>query len=306
MSRYPGYPIVELPKIKDWNILDPDYKPIDFTHPVVLKKPIWADPDMGEVDLEEYLTRLTFSIDQFFNPLSNLPFKDEHGFRLNPLGRTGLKGRGLLGKYGPNHATDFIGFRQDPQTLKIQILLIKRGDGTGKLALPGGMVNKGEIEDEAFVRESLEEAVFFENEEDKAKFKALMKSQAKRIFSCPVDDPRQTDYSWMESTIYSYFFHGELEQLVNEKAKIIGRDDAEKAFWEDLTYDLIKPSDLFFASHLDFIWITLILSDEPAIKDIVSDFLFKLSKETDSGRLFKQYFKYCPDLQASLSLNSES
>lgn len=26
----------------------------------------------------------------------------------NPVGRTGLKGRGVLGKWGPNHAADFI------------------------------------------------------------------------------------------------------------------------------------------------------------------------------------------------------
>lgn len=28
------------------------------------------------------------------------------GRPLNPLGRTGLKGRGILGKWGPNHAAD--------------------------------------------------------------------------------------------------------------------------------------------------------------------------------------------------------
>lgn len=28
------------------------------------------------------------------------------GRPLNPLGRTGLKGRGLLGRWGPNHAAD--------------------------------------------------------------------------------------------------------------------------------------------------------------------------------------------------------
>lgn len=258
MSRYPGYPTdIPIPKVKDWGIIDSEYQPLDFTHPVVLKQPVWADPKMEDMDLNEYLLRETHSIDHLVHPLTDLPFKDEKGFRLNPLGRTGLIGRGLLGRFGPNQAADFIGFRRDPKTFKIQILLIKRGDGTDTNALPGGMVNQGEIAEHAFVRESLEEAVFFENEEDKTQFQTLMKTQAKRIFACQVNDPRQTDYSWMESTIYSCFFQGDLQKLVNEKAKIIGRDDAKKAFWADLTYDLIKPSDLFFASHLDFIWITL-------------------------------------------------
>lgn len=30
----------------------------------------------------------------------------EENFPLNPRGRTGLAGRGLLGRYGPNHAAD--------------------------------------------------------------------------------------------------------------------------------------------------------------------------------------------------------
>lgn len=29
-----------------------------------------------------------------------------NGRPLNPQGRTGLKGRGILGKWGPNHAAD--------------------------------------------------------------------------------------------------------------------------------------------------------------------------------------------------------
>lgn len=33
-------------------------------------------------------------------------YQVENGYPLNPIGRTGLKGRGLLGRWGVNHAAD--------------------------------------------------------------------------------------------------------------------------------------------------------------------------------------------------------
>ena len=42
------------------------------------------------------------------------------GAPLNPLGRTGLAGRGLLGKWGPNHAADPIVTRWEPLTGHLQ------------------------------------------------------------------------------------------------------------------------------------------------------------------------------------------
>ena len=35
-------------------------------------------------------------------------FTDNGGFPLNPYGRTGLTGRGVLGRWGPNHALDAV------------------------------------------------------------------------------------------------------------------------------------------------------------------------------------------------------
>lgn len=33
-------------------------------------------------------------------------YKIENGYPLNPIGRTGIVGRGVLGRWGPNHAAD--------------------------------------------------------------------------------------------------------------------------------------------------------------------------------------------------------
>lgn len=39
---------------------------------------------------------------------------DARGYPLNPRGRTGMRERGLLGKWGPNHAADPIVTRWQP------------------------------------------------------------------------------------------------------------------------------------------------------------------------------------------------
>ncbi len=72
------------------------------------------------------------------------------GRPLNIRGRTGLKGRGVLGRYGPNHAADPIVTRwtrnpdsgeieTNPKTGKkvLEFVAIKRMK-TGEWALPGG------------------------------------------------------------------------------------------------------------------------------------------------------------------------
>ena len=64
----------------------------------------------------------------------------------NPIGRTGMKGRGLLGRWGPNHAVDPIVSRwqRDGKGEKVmmagkpvmEFVAIKRKD-TGDWAIPG-------------------------------------------------------------------------------------------------------------------------------------------------------------------------
>jgi ADP-ribose pyrophosphatase len=76
----------------------------------------------------------------------------------NPRGRTGMHGRGLLGKWGPNHAADPIVTRFDPSRPdQLQVVAIKRKD-TGDWALPGGMVDSGETVSLTVKREFEEEA----------------------------------------------------------------------------------------------------------------------------------------------------
>ena len=89
---------------------------------------------------------------------------------LNIRGRTGVTGRGVLGKWGPNHAADPIVTRwkhgehgealKDETTGKriLEFVCIQRKD-TGIWAIPGGMVDPGEKASTAVKREFMEEAL---------------------------------------------------------------------------------------------------------------------------------------------------
>ena len=52
------------------------------------------------------------------------------------MGRTGLRGRGILGRWGPNHAVDPLVSRFTEEG-KLQYIAIERSD-TAQWALPGG------------------------------------------------------------------------------------------------------------------------------------------------------------------------
>ena len=92
------------------------------------------------------------------------------GRPLNVKGRTGLSGRGVLGKWGPNHAADPVvtrwskaenGARKVEEATGrpvLEFVCIQRRD-TGLWAIPGGMVDPGERVSATLKREFMEEAL---------------------------------------------------------------------------------------------------------------------------------------------------
>ena len=153
-----------------------EYKPKFFEHEVLTKfargvkeEPSpqkWADPNtLASSEFQaELQKRKTFSTSLPFGALIEqtlseaVRFDTKTGAPLNPRGRTGIVGRGLLGKFGPNHAADPIVTRfhpKDPE--KLQFVAIQRKD-TGDWALPGGMVDAGENTSLTVRREFEEEA----------------------------------------------------------------------------------------------------------------------------------------------------
>ena len=55
-------------------------------------------------------------------------------------GRTGLAGRGKLGRWGPNQAARSIVTRRHPKSGALEMVAVRRKD-TSEWSIPGGMVN---------------------------------------------------------------------------------------------------------------------------------------------------------------------
>ncbi|EPB74034.1 hydrolase, NUDIX family [Ancylostoma ceylanicum] len=116
---------------------------------------------------------------------------------INPIGRTGLRGRGVLGRWGPNHAADPLVTRIKND--KLQFVAIKRGD-TGEWAIPGGMVDAGEQVSDTLKREFSEETL---GGKARAELEQLW-SNGRELYRGYVDDHRNTDNAWMETTCVNF------------------------------------------------------------------------------------------------------
>ena len=285
-SAHPAYPARAEVVDADvsWQCGAADYHPTEFTHPVVfandstLKPGGWADPGASRYPTPRPPPTLRLAaahtqnllatperraIDRAADPANPaIDWSTRESFEgairftaggsapTNPRGRTGMHGRGLLGKWGPNHAADPIVTRFDPSRPdRLQVVAIKRKD-TGDWALPGGMVDSGEMVSLTVKREFEEEAGnLADYPEQQALFKkpgpdpdpppsfspdpataptlnpsscaspspALAPTQAqfreslealfergKEIYRGYVDDPRNTDNAWMETTAFHF------------------------------------------------------------------------------------------------------
>lgn len=183
------------------------------------------------------------------------------GYPLNPVGRTGIVGRGLLGRWGPNHAADPIVTRWkrdntgtievDKQTGDpiLQFVAIQRRD-SGEWAIPGGMVDPNETVSTTLMREFMEEALNF-LEMDDTERKVLQNSikefftKGDEIYKGYVDDPRNTDNAWMETVAIN--FHDEENNVVGKLALKAG-DDARNVRWMDINKEIN-----LYANHSDFL-----------------------------------------------------
>jgi len=241
-----------------WNVPFPEYEPITFTIEQILKdKPFWADPDVADT---EAFSKIKFNeLDGPVNRVSFVrPYDIVGGLPQNPIGRTGICGRGQLGKWGPNHAADPIVTRWKRDANKkivkhangkqiLEFVCIQRRD-TKEWAIPGGMVDADEEISLTMKREFGEEALNSLEESHKKETKRNIDQLFKNgehIYKGYVDDPRNTDNAWMETVASN--FHDEKGETVG-KIPLSAGDDAAAVRW--LSID--GPLELY-ASHSLFI-----------------------------------------------------
>jgi ADP-ribose pyrophosphatase len=143
-----------------WSVEAPQYQPTEFVAPHVranssdAKPDGWADPDkphQAEIQRRGSHELQRLNMPWMFDPKTKRP--------LNPRGRTGMTNRGALGKWGANHAADPIVTRYNllRPGRPLEMVAIKRHD-TGEWAIPGGMVDPGELVSQTLKREFTEEA----------------------------------------------------------------------------------------------------------------------------------------------------
>jgi 8-oxo-dGTP pyrophosphatase MutT (NUDIX family) len=182
---------------------------------------------------------------------------------------TGVIGRGTLGQFGPNPATDPIVSRwkkdQDGNIIYKKgnplmefVMITRKHDGVdfstleeaiklGLVAWPGGMVEPGKSVGDTVKQEFLEEA----------KCGLEMSDNDRRVAEDEIDklfrngdiiykgycgDPRDTDNAWMESTVYH--FHDDYG--ITDTIKLKAGDDAKHVCW--VTWDPKHPL-IMYANH---------------------------------------------------------
>lgn len=139
----------------------------------------------------------------------------------------------MLDKWGPTEAADPIVTRHNPTNGLLEVLLVQRKD-TGEWALPGGKVDEGEEPRKAAARELREESQMCGAEEDF--------STARIVYAGYVDDSRNTDHAWMETTA----LHIHLNERQARTVTIEAGSDADAAQWVSVEEGLYPK---LFASH---------------------------------------------------------
>ncbi|PLX22366.1 MAG: hypothetical protein C0600_16680 [Ignavibacteria bacterium] len=221
-SSYPGRQRISIDEAT-WRFDCPDYDPPYHVEAEVLEQDRtkidggWADPE------DEFTVSYALSDEK------KLEFSDD-GKPLNPSGRTGMAGRGALGRWGPNPLVIPVITRYNSQKTGLELLVCEISEDVD--SLPEDFVNFGEnVSDvlQNYIRGILVEDISSAN--------------ATHLFQDYLYDARQTDNAWIHGIAY-------LLHLDNEESEVKAHKSQCRLRWQELTPEQINQFSIGKATIL--------------------------------------------------------
>ncbi|XP_028925185.1 transient receptor potential cation channel subfamily M member 2 isoform X2 [Ornithorhynchus anatinus] len=225
VMRFP-VPNEKVPWEREFQIYDPPF------YTAERKEKATSDPLGTSL---EALSQINYNtVDGLINRQSfHGPYVVQDGLPLNPMGRTGLRGRGSLSCFGPNHALHPVitrwrrnldgGICRKSIKKMLEILVVKHSLSE-HWALPGGSLEPGEMLPRKLKRILSQEFwQYFEN---------LLK-QGAEVYKGYVDDPRNTDNAWIETVAINVHFEDQNDlELKRLNSHLQGCDPEVSIRWQ--------------------------------------------------------------------------
>ncbi|XP_071977095.1 transient receptor potential cation channel subfamily M member 2 isoform X3 [Engystomops pustulosus] len=247
--HYPDSTIVRFPVPDEkvpWKVEFKIYNPPFYT--AIRKDKHFHDPYNGSPETLKKINYNTF--DGTINRQSYIAtYLVQDGFPINPFGRTGLRGRGSLCWFGPNHTIHPIitkwkrskdGSISRKKSKKMLELLAIKNIYSEHWALPGGSVEPGET-----LPHKLKRIINYNFLE---KFQKLL-NESIEVYKGYVDDPRNTDNAWIETTALSLHFETQDDPLLQELNQNIQTQDQEIA----IRWQVVDQKIPLYANHKDIL-----------------------------------------------------
>lgn len=216
---------------RDWEVPWLTYEPTEYTAQEVLNDTTKRADHIIHHARKFKFNALDGDVDRRSVEGKYLMTEGDIGRPLNPRGRTGVSGRGLLWRWGPNPGGDVIISRWKRRSGNlirdafeepiVEVLMIKNG-ATDEMHLPGGLF-VGRQNNEEFVAAEFAKALSETKVtkqvkiEEKKSMKALLET-AKILFDGILNDPRNTDNAWVECTVTHYHDkEGNMTELLSSR-----------------------------------------------------------------------------------------
>nr|CAD2206918.1 unnamed protein product [Meloidogyne enterolobii] len=213
----------------------------------------WIKPDLEDVNLYKDLWHSDNKLDLLpdhekgndkHRVINRCSFYGKYpvhnGYPLNPVARTGFKGRGSFGQWGPTNGVGAILYVTDKEDFdKFEFLGVENGkyEKRSYIVTPGGFVDMGEEFEYSAKRELIEEAFGLKKKRNKEEFEKMEEIIGKGElvkFGGAELSQLSTDNAWTESITFAFG----VDSTIKKELKLKKGSDAQQVMWIQ-----IEPAD---------------------------------------------------------------